>query len=226
MASYEALYGRRCRTPLHWDKLGERAVLGPEIVTQTIDMIAKIRDRMLTAQSRQKSYADQRCRDLEFEVGLFEILEKVGARAYRVALPPNLESVKNVFHISMLRKYVANPSHVIHHEPVEWTPDLSYEEMPVQILDIQVRRLRNREILMVKILWCNQLVEEATWETKQDIRARYPQLFVLKFFMSGIDSFQKKIFLGEGESFKVEKIRKGGFLRCLCITALEIAQLA
>ncbi|XP_073138911.1 uncharacterized protein [Henckelia pumila] len=178
MAPYEALYGRRCKTPLHWDEVGERAVLGPEIVNQTVDVIPKIRDRMLTAQSRQKSYADQRHRDLEFEVGdhvflnvspwkgvkrfgkrgklssiyirPFEILEKVGARAYRVALPPNLEGVHNVFHISMLRKYVANSSHVIHHEPVEWTPDLSYEEMPVQILDRQVRRLRNREIPMVK----------------------------------------------------------------------------
>ncbi|XP_073133810.1 uncharacterized protein [Henckelia pumila] len=81
-------------------------------------------------------------------IGPFEILEKVGARAYRVALPPNLECVHNVFHISMLRKYVANSSHVIRHEPVEWTPDLSYEEMSVQILDRQVRRLRNREIPM------------------------------------------------------------------------------
>ncbi|XP_073152489.1 uncharacterized protein [Henckelia pumila] len=167
----------RCRTPIRWDEVGERAVLGPEIVTQTVDVIAKIRDRMLTAQSRQKSFADQRHRDLEFEVGPFEILEKVGARAYRVALPPNLEGVHNVFHISMLKKYVAHSSHVIRHEPVEWTPDLSYEEMPFQILDRQVRRLRNREIPMVKVLWHNQLVEEATWKTEQDMRARYPELF-------------------------------------------------
>ncbi|XP_073133607.1 uncharacterized protein [Henckelia pumila] len=177
MDPYEALYGRRCRTPLHWDEVGERAVLGPEIVTQTADVIAKIRDRMLTAQSRQKSYADQRRRDLEFELGPFEILEKVGAQAYRVTLPPNLEGFHNVFHISMLRKYVENSSHVIRHEPVEWTPDLSYEEIPIQILDIQVRRLRNREIPMVKVLWRNQLVEEATWETEHDMRARYPELF-------------------------------------------------
>ncbi|XP_073119964.1 uncharacterized protein [Henckelia pumila] len=192
----QALYGRRCRTPLHWDEVGEIAVLGPDIVTQTVDVIAKIRDRILTAQSRQKSYADQRRKDLEFEVGdhvflkvspwkgvmrfgkkgklspryivHFEILEKFGARAYRVALPPNFGGVHNVFHISMLRNYMANPSHVICHEPVKWTPDLSYEEMPVQMLDRQVRRLRNREIPMVKVLWSNQLVEEATWKTEQD----------------------------------------------------------
>ncbi|XP_073153193.1 uncharacterized protein [Henckelia pumila] len=67
MTPYEALYGRKCRTPLHWDEVGERAVLGPEIVQQTIDMIEKVKDRMLTAQSRQKSYADKRRRDLEFQ---------------------------------------------------------------------------------------------------------------------------------------------------------------
>ncbi|XP_073121963.1 uncharacterized protein [Henckelia pumila] len=110
-------------------------------------------------------------------IGLFEILEKVGARAYRVALPPNVEGIHNVFHISMLKKYVVNPSHVIRHEPVKWTPDLSYEEMAVQILYRQVRRLRNREIPMVKVLWRNQLVEKATWKTEQDMRARYPELF-------------------------------------------------
>ncbi|XP_073120092.1 uncharacterized protein [Henckelia pumila] len=69
MAPYEALYERKCRTLLHWDEVGERAVLGPKIVTQTVYLIAKIRDRMLIAQSRKKSYANQRHRDLEFEVG-------------------------------------------------------------------------------------------------------------------------------------------------------------
>ncbi|XP_073137715.1 uncharacterized protein [Henckelia pumila] len=216
MTPYEALYGRKCRTPLHWDEIGERAVLGPEIVQQTVDMIAKIRDRMLTVQSRQKSYADRRRRELEFQVGdhvflkvspwkgvlrfgkkgklspryigPFEILDKVGTRAYRVALPPNLEGVHNVFHISMLRKYISNPSHVIRHEPVKWTPDLSYEEIPIQILDTQVRKLRNKEIKMVKVLWRNQLVEEATWETEQDMRSRYPEIF-------GKSNFEDEILL-------------------------------
>ncbi|XP_073131819.1 uncharacterized protein [Henckelia pumila] len=133
----------RCRTPLHWDEVGERAVLGPEVVTQTVSPWKGI------MRFGKKDKLSPRY------IGPFEILKKVGARAYRVALPPNLEGVHNVFHISMLRKYVANPSHVIRHEPVDWTPDLSYEEMPVQIFDRQVRRLRNREIPMVKVLWRN-----------------------------------------------------------------------
>ncbi|XP_073130772.1 uncharacterized protein [Henckelia pumila] len=133
-------------------------------------------------------------------IGPFEILEKVGARAYRVALPPNLEGVHNLFNISMLRKYVANPYYVIRHEPVDWTPDLSYEEMLVQILDRQVRRLRNREIPMVKVLWRNQLVEEATWETEQDMRARYPELCVLESVRGVVgDSGEVNYEMGSGQ---------------------------
>jgi hypothetical protein len=69
MAPYEALYGRKCRSPLYWDEVGEKQLLGPEIVQDTKDKIALIRKRMLTAQSRQKSYADQHRRKLEFKVG-------------------------------------------------------------------------------------------------------------------------------------------------------------
>ncbi|XP_042410118.1 uncharacterized protein LOC121999512 [Zingiber officinale] len=183
MAPYEALYGRKCRTPLHWDEVGEIAVLGPDIVTQTVELVEKIQNRMQAAQSHQNNYVDQRRRDLEFVVGdhiflkmspmkgvmrfrkkgklspryigPFEILDRVGTRAYWVALPPNLSEVHNVFHVSMLRQYIANPSHVIGHESMQWTPDLTYEERSKQILDCQARKLRNKEIKMVKILWGN-----------------------------------------------------------------------
>ena len=69
MAPYEALYGRKCRSPVHWDEVGERRLLGPELVQQTTTVVEKIRERMKMAQSRQKSYADIRRRDLEFSVG-------------------------------------------------------------------------------------------------------------------------------------------------------------
>ncbi|XP_073035230.1 uncharacterized protein [Primulina eburnea] len=176
-----------------------------DILRQTADLVAKIRDRMRTAQSRQKSYADQRRRDLEFAVGdhvfvkvapmkgvmrfgkkgklsprfigPFEILERVGTLAYRVALPPSLSGVHNVFHVSMLRKYMSNPSHVLNYEPLQLTPHLSFEERPTQILDRQEKRLRNKVIQMVKVKWLNHSEEEATWETETEIRSRYPELF-------------------------------------------------
>ncbi|KZV53589.1 hypothetical protein F511_40970 [Dorcoceras hygrometricum] len=162
MAPYEALYGRKCRSPVHWYDVGERTELGPDIVRQTAEVINRVRDRMRTAQSRQKSYADSHRRELVFEVGdhvflkvalmkgvmrfgkkgklspryigPFEILERVGTLAYRVALPPHLSAVHNVFHVSTLRKYMSNPSHVLSYEPLRLAPDLSYEEKPVRIL--------------------------------------------------------------------------------------------
>ena len=79
-------------------------------------------------------------------VGPFKILERVGDKAYRVTLPPSLSSVHNVFHVSMLRKYISNPSHVLSYEPLELTPDLAYEEKPEQNLDHKEIELRTKKI--------------------------------------------------------------------------------
>ncbi|KAL5563735.1 hypothetical protein UlMin_033482 [Ulmus minor] len=95
-------------------------------------------------------------------IGPFEILEKVGRVAYRLALPLDLSSVHNVFRVSMLKKYVPDPTHVLEHEPIEVHEDLTYEEQPVQILDRKEKTLRNKAIPLVKVLWRNHKVEEAT----------------------------------------------------------------
>ncbi|KZV28037.1 hypothetical protein F511_29825 [Dorcoceras hygrometricum] len=160
---------------------------------------------MRTAYSRQKSYADGHRCELEFEVGdhvflkvvpmkgvmrfgrkgkmspryirPFEILERVGTLVYRVALPPHLSTVHNIFHVSTLRKYMSNPSHVLSHEPLKLAPDLTYEERPVGILQRQERILRNRVNSMIKVKWANHTEQEATWETEADLRNLYPELF-------------------------------------------------
>ncbi|KAA0035421.1 pol protein [Cucumis melo var. makuwa] len=160
---------------------------------------------MHTTQSRQKSYADVRRKDLEFDVGdkvflkvapmrgvlrferrgklsphfvgLFEILERIGLVAYRLALPPSLSAIHDVFHVSMLRKYVSDPSHVVDYKPLEIDENLSYTEQPVEVLAREMKMLRNREIPLVKVLWRNHRVEEATWEREDDMRARYLELF-------------------------------------------------
>ena len=147
MAPFEALYGRRCRTPVCWEEVGVRSFHGPTIVGETSDKIKLIQERLKVARSRQKSYADTRRRDLQFKegdkvflkvspvrgtlrfgqkgklarryIGPYEILSKIGDVAYRLALPPELSGVHNVFHVSMLKKYVPNPSHVLQHEPLE-----------------------------------------------------------------------------------------------------------
>ncbi|KAL0540150.1 hypothetical protein IC582_024380 [Cucumis melo] len=205
MAPFEALYGKCCRSPVCWGEVGEQRLMGPELVQSTNEAIQKIRSRMHTAQSRQKSYADVRRKDLEFEVGdkvflkvapmrgvvrferrgklsprfvgPFEILERIGPVAYRLALPPSLSTVHDVFHVSMLRKYVPDPSHVVDYEPLEIDENLSYTEQPVEVLAREVKTLRNKEIPLVKVLWRNHRVEEATWEREDDMKSRYPELF-------------------------------------------------
>ena len=141
MVPYEALYGRKCRTPLCWDEVGERKFLGLEIVQVTTDNVKVIKDRLKITQDRQKNYADNRRRDMEFQVGdqvflrispwkgvlrfrkkgklsphymgPYEIVERIGEVAYRLRLPAKLARIHDVFHVSMLRKYMANPLHVL-----------------------------------------------------------------------------------------------------------------
>ncbi|CAM9000490.1 unnamed protein product [Rhodiola kirilowii] len=110
-------------------------------------------------------------------IGPFEILEIVGNVAYRLALPPTLSSVHPVFHISMLRKYIPEPSHVLEYERLHMDDTLSYDEQHVAILDRQVKRLRNKEVFSVKVLHKTFTEAEATWESEKDIKARYPHLF-------------------------------------------------
>ena len=210
MAPYEALYGRKCRSSLHWDDIGERddlsQVLGPELTQRRVEDIKIIKTRLKQAQDRQKSYADLKRKEVEFQpgdkvfvkvapykhvmrfgrqgklaprfIGPFEILEIVGKVAYRLALPPSMDRVHNVFHISLLRKYISDPSHVLKSDDVELKEDLAYEEQPVQILDRKIKELRNKTIPLVKVLWKNHKVEEATWEVEQQMRERFSNLFV------------------------------------------------
>ena len=91
-------------------------------------------------------------------------------------MPPSLSRVHNVFHISMLRKYVSDPTHVLSYEGLELDRDLSYEERPVQLLDKKDKVLRNKMIPLVKVLWRNSKSEEATWELEADMREKYPEL--------------------------------------------------
>ena len=110
-------------------------------------------------------------------MGPFEELERIGLVAYRLALPPTLAAVHNVFHVSMLRKNTPDPTHIIDHETLPIRKDLSYEEKPIGIMARDVRRLRRREIPLVKILWKNHRDNEATWDCEDDMRRSYPELF-------------------------------------------------
>ncbi|KAF3644013.1 putative membrane-bound transcription factor site-2 protease-like [Capsicum annuum] len=110
-------------------------------------------------------------------IGPDQIVRKIGGVAYELELPASLGSVHLVFHISILKKCIEDHSLVLPTEEIKVTDSLSYEEEPVEILDRQVRRLRNKEISLVKVLWRNQKIEEATWESEIDMRVRYLNLF-------------------------------------------------
>lgn len=205
MAPFEALYGRPCRSPVCWTEVGDALILGPDLVRETTEKVAVIQQRLKTAQSRQKSYADVRRRPLEFAVGdkvflkvsprrgirrfgrnaklspryvgPFEILERIGAVAYRLALPPHLSRIHDVFHVSMLRKYEPDPSHVIDWGDLELEEDATFEEQPVEILDSREQVLRGKVIPLVRVLWRHRDFEEETWERESNMRARFPELF-------------------------------------------------
>ncbi|XP_049378030.1 uncharacterized protein LOC125856072, partial [Solanum stenotomum] len=154
--------------------------------------------------SRHQSYADQRRRPLRFSVGdrvflrvspmkgvmrfgrrgklspryigPFEILRTVGEVAYELALPPVFSAIHPVFHVSMLRRYVPDESHVLQYDAVELDDRLTFVEEPVAILSRDVRRLRSRAIPVVKVRWRHRPVEEATWEIEHEMRAQFPDL--------------------------------------------------
>ena len=189
MAPYAALYGWKCRTPVCWDEVGERKLAGPEIVQVTCDKIKVIRDILKIAQDRKKSYADNRRRDLDIEVwdmvflrispwkgvlrfgkrgklspryiGPYRIVERIGEVAYRLELPSDLDRIHDIFHVSMLHKYIPDPSHVLIEQPMEIQKNLKHEEEPVKILHRREQVLRNKTIPLVKVLWRSHTVEEA-----------------------------------------------------------------
>ena len=205
MALYEALYGRPCRSPLCWTEVGESSITGPDLIRDTSEKVSLIRQRLLTAQSRQKSYADVRRRPLEFEVrdhiflkvmpkrgvvrsgkrgklssrfiGPFEILERVGTIAYRLALLPCMSGVHEVFHVSMLQKYTLDPAHVVDWGQIEVDTDGTFEEGPVCIVDSRDQVLRRMTVRLVRVLWRLYGVDESMWEREDTMRATYPFLF-------------------------------------------------
>ena len=110
-------------------------------------------------------------------IGAFEILERVGAVAYRLALPPSMSGVHEVFHVSMLRRCTPDPTHVVDWGKIEVDTDETFEEGPVCIMDSRDQVLRHKTVRLVKVLWQHRGVEEATWEREDTMRATYPFLF-------------------------------------------------
>ncbi|GJU62770.1 putative reverse transcriptase domain-containing protein [Tanacetum coccineum] len=204
-APYEALYGRKCRSPVCWAEVGEAQLTGPELIQETTEKIVLIKQRMQAAQDRQKSYADRKRKPMEFEVGdrvmlkvspwkgvvrfgkrgklnpryvgPFKVLAKVGKVAYRLELPQELSRVHHTFHVSNLKKCYADEPVVMPLEGIHVDDKLQFVEEPVEIMEREIKRLKRSRIPLVKVRWNSRRGPEFTWEREDSFKQKYPQLF-------------------------------------------------
>ncbi|GJX43650.1 putative reverse transcriptase domain-containing protein [Tanacetum coccineum] len=177
-APFEALYGHKCRSPVCWTETGDSKLTGPEIICETTEKIIQIKNRIQAARDRQKSYADVRCKPLEFQVGdkvmlkvstwkgvirfgkrgklnpryigPFKVLAKVGPVAHRLELPQQLSKVHSTFHVSNLKKCLCDETLVIPLDEIQIDDKLYYIEEPIEIMDQEVKRLIQSRIPIVK----------------------------------------------------------------------------
>jgi hypothetical protein len=197
MSPFEALYGWKCRTPLYWDQTGERQFFGPELIQEAEEQVCIIQENLKVAQTRQKSYADNRGRPLEFEewdyvylkvsplrgMKRFKVKGKLSPRfigpfmIFRRVGEMSLSDVLNVFHISQLKKCLRVPEEQLPMEELSVQGDLTYTEYSLKILDTLTWVTRNKVIKMCKVHWSHHGEDEATWEREEELHIDFPHLF-------------------------------------------------
>ncbi|KAJ9536144.1 LOW QUALITY PROTEIN: hypothetical protein OSB04_un000677 [Centaurea solstitialis] len=180
-APYEALYGRKCRSPLNWVEVGESRLLRPDIVQETTDKIKLVQEKLKAARDRQKSYADNRFGkkgklSARF-VGPFEVIERIGPVAYRLDLPIELSSIHDTFHVSNLKKCLSEETIILPLEEIQIDEQLRAAEEPIEILDREIKQLRRSRIPIVKVRWNSRHGPEFTWEREAFMKYKYPHLF-------------------------------------------------
>ncbi|GJV39719.1 putative reverse transcriptase domain-containing protein [Tanacetum coccineum] len=204
-APFEALYGRKCRSPVCWTEVGEAQILGPELIQETTEKIVQIKQRMQAARDRQKSYADLKHKPMEFQVrdkvmlkvspwkgvirfgkrgklnpryvGPFKVLEKVGEVAYKLELPEELSRVHNTFHVSNLKKCHADEPLAVPLDGLHLDDKLHFVEEPLEIVGREVKRLKRSRIPLIKVRWNSKRGPEFTWEREDQFKKKYPHLF-------------------------------------------------
>ncbi|GKA20839.1 putative reverse transcriptase domain-containing protein, partial [Tanacetum coccineum] len=179
-APFEALYGRKCRSPIMWAEVGEGQLIGPELVQETTEKISQIKDRLKAARDRQKSYADKRRKPLEFSVGDYVLLKVSpwkGPMAYRLDLPEELNGVHDTFHVSNLKKCLADPTLQVPLDEIRVDAKLNFVEEPVEILEREFKKLKRSRIAIVKVRCNLRRGLEFTWEREDQMKLKYPHLF-------------------------------------------------
>ncbi|GJV76058.1 putative reverse transcriptase domain-containing protein [Tanacetum coccineum] len=179
-APYEALYGRKCQSPVCWAEVGEAQLIGSKIIQETTEKIVLIKQRIQAAQDRQKSYADLKRKPMEFEVRdrvILKVLAKVRKVAYSLELPQELSRVHHTFHVSNLKKCYADKPLVKPLERIHVDDKLQFVEELVEIIEQEIKRLKQSWIPLVKVCWNSRRGPEFTWEREDSFKQKYPQLF-------------------------------------------------
>ncbi|GJW36812.1 putative reverse transcriptase domain-containing protein [Tanacetum coccineum] len=167
----------------HFTKVGDSQLTDPELIHETTEKIVQIKNRLLTARSRQKSYANRRAKTLEFEVGdmvLLKILARVGPAAYTLELPEDLKGIHSTFNVLNLKKCLAEGDIVVPMDEIQLDDKLHMIEEPVEVVNREVKRLKQSRIHIVKVHWNSQRGPEFTWEHEDQIKKKYPHLFTSK----------------------------------------------
>ncbi|KAD2806024.1 hypothetical protein E3N88_39401 [Mikania micrantha] len=198
MPPYEALYGRQCRTPVCCGEVGQKEMGNKAAVVNMAEKLRVIKACMKAAQDRQKSYADKRRRPIEFDagdrvllkvspwkgiirfrkrdklspryIGPFRIEARVGKVAYRLDLPEELNGIHPTFHVSHLRKCLADELAHVPLDDIKVDDRLNYIEEPVAIVDTKEKQLRNKTVRQVRVQWKHRKGSDTTWETEEEMR--------------------------------------------------------
>ncbi|GKC76750.1 putative reverse transcriptase domain-containing protein [Tanacetum coccineum] len=172
-APFEALYGRKCRSPVCWAEVGDAQLTGPEIVRETTEKIIQIKHRLQASRDRQKCYADKRRKPLEFQVG-DKVMLKVSPWK---ELPEKLSRVHSTFHVLNLKKCLSDEPLAIPLDEIHIDEKLHFIEEPVKIMDREVKHLKQSRIPIVKVRWNSKRGPEYTWEREDQMQKKYPHLF-------------------------------------------------
>ncbi|GJY09355.1 putative reverse transcriptase domain-containing protein [Tanacetum coccineum] len=175
--------GRYVASHVCWSKVRDSQLTGLELIRDTTEKIVQIKNRLLTARSCQKSYADTRTKSLELKVGdmvLLKILARVGPVAYTLELPEELKGIHSNFHVSNLKRCLAEGDIVVLMDEIQLDDKLHMIEEPVEVVDREVKRLKQSRIPIVKVHWNSQRGPEFTWEREDQIKKKYPHLFTSK----------------------------------------------
>ncbi|GKC74469.1 putative reverse transcriptase domain-containing protein [Tanacetum coccineum] len=204
-APFEALYGRKCCSPVCWAEVGQVQLTSPDLVHETTEKIIQIKQRMQTARDRQKSYADRKRKPMDFQVGdkvmlkvspwkgvvrfgkrgklnpryvgPFKVLEKVRAIAYKLELPQEQSRVHNTFHVSNLKRCYSDDPLIVALDGLHVDDKLQFVEESVEIMDREVKQLRHSRVPIVKVRWNSKRGPEFTWEREDQFQKKYPHLF-------------------------------------------------